>query len=208
MRANALDSDDLLGLAAQGDQEAVGQLLGRHRDRLRRMVAMRLDERVQQRVDPSDVVQEALTDASQQLREYLQSRPLPFYPWLRQIAWKRLQRVHEAHVGASKRSVAREQRATFGLTDASFAALAERLASAEPTASNAIVKREQRAIVRAALESLPAGDHEVLAMWYLEGLEVEEIAAVLGLTAAGVKSRHFRALGRLAKVLARNRRED
>lgn len=208
MRAKDFDTDELLGLAAHGDNGAVGQLLDRHRERLRKMIALRMDDRVLQRVDASDVIQDTLAEASQQLPEYLQSRPVPFYPWLRQIAWKRLERIHGAHVDASKRSVSREQRVILGLTDASFAELTARLACVEPTASHAVVKAEQRALVRAALEKLPPVDREVLVLWYLEGLASEEIAAELDLTAAAVKSRHFRALGRLATVLSGKGRKD
>ena len=51
--------DALLSDAARGDASAVHSLLEQHRDRLRRMVAVRLDRRLASRLDPSDVVQEA-----------------------------------------------------------------------------------------------------------------------------------------------------
>ena len=58
----------------------------RYRDRLRRLVAVRLDPRLAARADASDVVQEALADAARKLDGYLRDRPIPFYPWLRQLA--------------------------------------------------------------------------------------------------------------------------
>src|SRR4051794_25150155 len=81
------DTDQLLADAGRGDADARGRLLERHRPRLRRMVALRLDRRLAARADPSDVVQEALLEAAARLDEYLRSRPIPFYPWLRRIAW-------------------------------------------------------------------------------------------------------------------------
>ena len=84
------DSDELVRRSAAGDESARQQLLARHRSRLRQMIAVRLDRRVLARLDPSDVVQEVLMEAHKKLDGYLRDRPLPFYPWLRQIAWQRL----------------------------------------------------------------------------------------------------------------------
>ena len=53
------DTEDLLCQASHGDAGARADLLARHRARLRRMIAYRLDRRLAARVDPSDVVQEA-----------------------------------------------------------------------------------------------------------------------------------------------------
>ncbi|GAC1473848.1 MAG: hypothetical protein NVSMB9_23170 [Isosphaeraceae bacterium] len=82
-------TDVLLRRAALGDGQARQALLERHRGRLRRMVALRIDRRLNARIDPSDVVQEALAEAGQRLDGYLARPPLPFYPWLRQFAWER-----------------------------------------------------------------------------------------------------------------------
>jgi RNA polymerase sigma-70 factor (ECF subfamily) len=76
--------------AAQGDERALHWLLERHRARLRRMIAVRLDERLASRLDPSDVVQETLLDASRKFADYLRDRPLPFYPWLHRLASEHL----------------------------------------------------------------------------------------------------------------------
>ena len=98
----------MLDRAGHGDARARQLLLERHRARLRRMVAVRLDRRVAARVDPSDLVQETLAEAAARLSDYLRRRPLPFYPWLRQIAWDRLVEAHRRHLRAGRRSVARE----------------------------------------------------------------------------------------------------
>src|SRR5688572_24021646 len=102
------DTDDLIERASRGDGSAVQTLLAAHRDRLRRMVAARLDRRLAARIDPSDVVQEALADATRKLPEYLRARPISFYPWLRQLAWERVVKLHHRHIDAGKRSVRRE----------------------------------------------------------------------------------------------------
>src|SRR4051794_11198000 len=105
------DTELLLDRAAGagGDADARNRLLQRHRDRLKRMVAVRSDPRLAARVDPSDVVQEALADAAGKLDGYLRDRPLPFYPWLRRLAAERLVALHRRHVQARRRSVTREE---------------------------------------------------------------------------------------------------
>ena len=77
---------ELLDRAARGDSSATDKLLTCNRDRLVRMVEVRMDARMASRVDPSDVVQETMTVAAARLPVYLVERPIPFYPWLRQIA--------------------------------------------------------------------------------------------------------------------------
>src|SRR5690242_16284851 len=109
MATGPSDTERLLQRAGQGDPAARQELLCRHRDRLRRMVALRLDRRLAARVDPSDIVQEALVQAHQNLADYLRDRPLPFYAWLRQFAWERVAKQYERHVRAQRRSVAREE---------------------------------------------------------------------------------------------------
>jgi RNA polymerase sigma-70 factor (ECF subfamily) len=195
------DTEELIERAGRGDASARQQLLGRYRDRLCRMVAVRLDRRLAARLDPSDVVQEALLDAAQRLGEYLRERPLPFYPWLRRFAWQRLLKLHRRHLTAGKRSARREEQRVLGLPDESALELAQRLAAPGTSPSNHLLREELRGRVRAALAQLPEGEREVLVLRYLEQLSVGEIAAVLGLSEGAVKMRRTRALHRLCSLL-------
>ncbi len=195
------DTEELIQRAGTGDQPARQQLLARHRGRLRQMVALRIDRRMAARIDPSDVVQEALVDAAQGLSEYLKNRPLPFYPWLRQFAWERLLQLHRFHVQAQRRSVDREQLRIFDLPGESEVALAERLVNSGTSPSGRLLRAELRQRVQAALEDLEPRDREVLVLRYLEQLTSKEIAAVLGINEAAVKTRHRRALVRLRNRL-------
>jgi RNA polymerase sigma-70 factor (ECF subfamily) len=194
------ETEQLLDRAVQGDQTALGQLLERHRQRLRHMIALRLDRRLQARLDPSDVLQETLAEAARRLADYVQSRPLPFYPWLRQLAWERLVQLHRRHVRAGKRSVRREQ-VVLPLSDESALALADRLMSRDSSPSDRLRRNEQSRRVQAILAQLAESDREILVLRYLEHLSTQEIAAVLGLTPAGVKTRQLRALQRLRDLL-------
>jgi len=194
------DTEHLLERVAAGDRAARDQLLQRHRRRLRRMVAVRFDPRLAARVDPSDVVQETLAEAAANLARYLQERPLPFYPWLRQIAQRRLIELYRRHVQARRRSVTREAGPT-GLPDHSALALVDRLFARTSSPSAGLRRQERRDQVRAALAALPEQDREVLVLRILEALPTRETAAVLGISEVAVRSRQVRALDRLRALL-------
>ncbi len=202
------DPEQLLRRAGQGDPVAREQLLMRHRARLRQMIAVRLDRRLAARIDPSDVVQETLAEAVQQLSEYLREPPLPFYPWLRQLAWKRLAALYRRHVQAGKRSVCREEGEGPPLPDESALDLAGRLLARGSSPSARLQREELRGRVRAALAELPERDREVLVLRHLEQLATPEIAAILGITEGAVYTRHLRALERLRGLLGDEFLED
>jgi RNA polymerase sigma-70 factor (ECF subfamily) len=92
----------------QIDPAALGDLFNRHRDRLRLMVHLRIDRRLQGRVDASDVLQEAYVEALARFSDFLQDRPMPFFLWLRFITEQRLQIVHRRHLGTKARDAGRE----------------------------------------------------------------------------------------------------
>ena len=164
------DTEMLLQRAANGESAATDQLFSRYRDRLRRMVAVRLDSRLKARLDPSDVVQEAMAEASRKLPTYVQQRPLPFYPWLRRLAWEQLVQSHRQHLYAQSRCVARETQGNVPLPDESVAELVHRLAASDTSPINRLMRREMFDRVRTALEHAASADREVLVLRHLEQL--------------------------------------
>jgi RNA polymerase sigma-70 factor, ECF subfamily len=194
------DTEELLRRSAAGDGDARGALLLRHRGRLRRMVAVRMDQRLAARIDPSDVVQEALAEAGRRLDDYLRERPLPFYPWLRRLALERLVDEHRRHLRAARRSVAREQAAP-ALADDSALQLAERLVAPGGGPSTQLRRQELADQVRAALGAMSEQDREVLVLRFLEELSAREVGEVLGMSEAAAKMRALRALRRLRGLM-------
>jgi RNA polymerase sigma-70 factor (ECF subfamily) len=202
------ETDALLERAGRGDDGARQRLLERYRPRLSRMVAARMDRRLAARLDPSDVVQEALADAARAMPDYLKSRPMAFYPWLRQLAWDRLLRLHRHHIATRRRSIDLERMDLLPLADQSARDLANRLISASTSPSGRAIRIELHERVRATLDRMPPRDREVLILRYLETLTNAEIAEVLGITEGAVKVRHFRALERFRRLMEAGHLED
>lgn len=200
---SGVDSD-LLARAAAGDQEALRQLFSRYRDRLKRMVHLRLSRRLSGRVDDSDVVQEALIEISKKLPEYVKAPELPLFLWLRHMTGLKLAEVHRRHLGTQLRDADREVSLhRGGLPEADSASLAAQLLGKLTTPSQAAIKAEQRIYVQEALNSMDPIDREVLALKHFEQLSTSEIAQVLGLSKAGAGSRYLRAIKRLRDILER-----
>jgi RNA polymerase sigma-70 factor (ECF subfamily) len=202
MGQDSTDTDDLLRHAAAGDQTALAALWLRHRARLRQMVRLRLDRRLQGRVDPSDVLQEAYLDLADRLPDYARDRPMPTFLWLRLVTGQRLAQVHRQHLGAALRDAGREVSLDRGtLPQASSASLAAQLLGRLTTASQAAVRAERQVQPQAVLNGMDPLDREILALRHFEGLSNGESAQVLGLSKTAANNRYIRALGRLRDLL-------
>ena len=194
---------DLLRRLAQGDERAAQDLFRLYRGRLKRMVQLRLSRRLQGRVDDSDVLQEALTDCSRRLSEYLADPKLPFFLWVRHMTGLKLAEVHRRHLGTQSRDADREiSLHRGGLPEADSISLAAQLLGQLTTPSQAAIKAEVRLLVQEALSGMDPVDREVLALKHFEQLSTSEIAEVLGLSKAGAGSRYLRAIKRLRDLLA------
>jgi RNA polymerase sigma-70 factor (ECF subfamily) len=198
--------EQLLERASGGDSWARGQLLDLHRDRLCKMIALRLDRRVVSRFDPADVIQNALIEALKKLSDYLQERPVAFYPWLCRLAWEHLVKLHEKHLKAKRRTVVREQ-SLLARSDASNRRLIDRLVVPGSSPIECLLWEERCEQVQAALLRLSKFDREILLLRYLEELSMKKIAAVLEIDEGACKMRSTRALTRLSGVLGSDRRQ-
>jgi len=199
---------ELLQRAALGERGALDRLLDRHRGRLRRMIAVRMDARLSSRVDPSDVVQETFAEAARKLPEYAAQLRAPFYLWLRQLAWRRLLDLSRRHIVARCRSVKGQAQGGLPLAVKSAMQLAARLVASQTSPSEHLERKELRGRVRAALARLEPSDQEVLVLRYLEELSTSEIASILGITERAVRYRQRLAMERLARFLGPGSLED
>ena len=158
---NSSETDQLLRRLAKGDHRDWGALLERHRQRLRRMIALRLDQRLQGRIDASDVIQEAYLEASTRLEDYLRRPTMPFYLWLRFLTGQKLLELHRHHLGAQMRDAGREVSLYRGsLPETSTAALAAQLLGRDTRPSEAAVRAERKIRLQEALNSMEPMDRE------------------------------------------------
>jgi RNA polymerase sigma-70 factor (ECF subfamily) len=193
---------ELLSNVRGGDEEAVNCLLDRHRDALKRMVQMRLDRKIQRRVDVSDVVQDVMVEANRRLAEYVKNPVMSFHIWLRQIAKDRIIDAHRRHRVSAKRSVDREQQlaAPAGM-DRSTMELVTQLRDPELTPAARATQKELAGHVEQALTQLSEQDCEIIVMRHYEQLSNQEVAEALELTEPAASMRYLRALRRLREML-------
>jgi len=203
MDNSSADTDRLLGLARAGDQAALNELFGRNRARLRRMVELRLDRRLQSRIDASDVIQEAYVDAVRRLDEYLRRSDYPLFLWLRLLVGERLLKLHRHHLGTRMRDAELEVSIYRGaLPAATSAALAAQLLGKHTSPTQAAVRAERMLRLQEALNSLDPMDREVLSLRHFEEMSLAETARSLEIEEAAAAKRYVRALKRLKAILA------
>jgi RNA polymerase sigma-70 factor, ECF subfamily len=192
----------LLAKAGDGDEAAVNELLERHRDAVRKLIRMRLDQRIQRRVDVSDVLQDVLIEANRRLKDYIQNPAMSFHLWLRQIAKDRMIDAFRRHRGSAKRSVDREQSLTAPRgSERSSIMLGQQLQDHELTPAAAATQKELAKKVEEAIGRLGEADYEIIVMRHYEQLSNREVAEALNLTEPAASMRYLRAIKRLRLVM-------
>jgi RNA polymerase sigma factor (sigma-70 family) len=172
---------ELIERAREGEVMAYESLVRRYQD-----AAVRTAYLIAPDGDAEDAVQEAFVKAYRALGRFRAGSP--FRPWLLRIV------ANEAR--NRRRSAGR--RAGLALR----AAEDRRPGDAAPSPESAVLGREQRAWLIAALNALSDGDREIIASRHILDLSEAETAEVLGLPRGTVKSRLSRALARLRTQLA------
>jgi RNA polymerase sigma-70 factor, ECF subfamily len=196
--AGADNTGELLEQARAGDAAALEELFTRHREQLRRAVALRLDRRLAARIDVSDVIQETYLEAARRLPEYVHCPDMPFGLWLRWLARERVLTLHRQHLFADKRAVGREVEPLPIDSSAQFAA---GLLGPGPSPSRAVAAIELAERLRIALQQLDDDERELLVGRHFEQLSNRELAQLLGISEAAANKRYIRALQRLRGVL-------
>ena len=195
------DSELITG-ASNGNLAFIVLLFERHREKIKRMITLRMDRRLSTRIDASDVVQETWLDCERRFADFISNQTMPFFAWLRLLAAQRLIDLHRVHLGAQMRSVKNEVHLYAGaLPSASSISLAEHLVGNLTSASHAAQRGDIQIRIQEALNSMEPIDREVLALRHFEMLTNEESAAVLGLKKAAASNRYVRALKRLKLIL-------
>jgi RNA polymerase sigma-70 factor (ECF subfamily) len=193
---------DQIRRAGQGDGRCLQDLLTRYHPRLKRMVKLRLDPRVQGRVDPSELLQQTYRDIAQRLGDYVREPVLPFFLWLREIVGQKLDWTHRQHLGAQAGDAGREVSLYRGaLPGVSPSALAAQMLGKAPAPGESAARAALKIRIQEALNGMEELDREVLALRHFEQLSNSETALVLGLKESAACNRYVRALERLRGIL-------
>jgi RNA polymerase sigma-70 factor (ECF subfamily) len=203
MSSDSSETGALIRRIDGGDERAVIELFARYRDRLRRMVKLRLDRRLQGRLDASDILQEAYLDVARRAGEYRANPTMPVFLWLRLITGQRLMALHRKHLGAQMRDVGQEVSIHRGaLPPASSISIAAMLLGRLTSPTRAASRAELQVRLQDVLNSMDPIDREVLTLRHFEELGNSETAQVIGITKSAASSRYIRAVMRLKKELA------
>ena len=199
---DARGDGDLLLRIEGGDEAAMTELFTRHRERLRQMIRLRLDRRLQGRIDSSDVLQDTYLEVARRAREYVARPDVPPFIWLRYLTGQTLLALHRHHLKVHMRDAGQEvslrNRAT---PQANSASLAEMLLGRLTSPSRAARRAEMQLKLQETLNAMEPFDREVLALRHFEELSNGEVAQVLGLSKTAASNRYIRALRRLKETL-------
>jgi RNA polymerase sigma-70 factor (ECF subfamily) len=181
-------------LLAQGQKEQACERFAEIVDRHQRRAARIAYYYLRDPADVDDAVQEAFLKAFLHLSTFRED--LVFELWFTRIVIN----------GCLDRLKARVRRSRW-LTPAADAErdLAERHIAPEPSPEDALLTRERRASVAAAVDRLPDRQRTVVVLTHFEGYSPREVSALMGISEATVRVHLFRAVRALRKLLRSER---
>jgi RNA polymerase sigma-70 factor (ECF subfamily) len=195
-----LEPEELLVQAQAGDGDALGRLLQRYRRYLKLLARTQTGQRLQGKVDPSDLVQETCLKAHRDFAQFRGTTEKEFVSWLRRILATTLANQVRHYQGTKQRDV-RLERGLAAELERSSQAFARSLAARQSTPSQQAARREQAVLLAEALDRLPAHYREVIILRHLEGLPFPEIARRMERSVPSVERLWARGLARLRREL-------
>jgi RNA polymerase sigma-70 factor, ECF subfamily len=193
--------DKLFASARQGSSTCLGRLLTLYSNYLKLLISTQLDDRLQGRVSPSDIVQETFFEAHRDFAQFRGQSSGEFVAWLRQILVHNILRVVEQHLLTEKRDVRREislEQIGRRLEESTVRLESLLAQSAESPSGNA-QRHEQELILANALAELPCDYREVIMLRHIEGLSFDDVAKRMERTSGAVRMLWLRALEKLRK---------
>ena len=183
------------------DESALSDLHERYKDRLKKMIDLRLDHRIRGRVDASDVLQESFIDLAKKLPEF-KNKQMSAFVWIRLVVNERILDLHRKHLYADKRNARREvgQRARK-VHDATSFSLAHALLGDDTSAAERMARKERQQALMEKLDELNENDKEVILLRTFEQLSNDQAAEVLGMSKYATSKRYIRALKKLKDLL-------
>ena len=177
--------------------------LERFREYLALLARLHLHPRLRSKLGASDIVQQTMMKAAQNLCQFRGSTEAEWAGWLRRILTNTLVDAVR-HFNGPEHDVALERSVEASLTESS--ARLEALLQGSPNSpSDQVLKNEQMLRLATALAQLPEDQRLVLEMHYLQGCTVAEVAAHMTRTERSVAGLVRRGLQRLRELLADER---
>lgn len=186
----------MTALIADNTDSGIIRQISAERERLKRMVARRLDKRLARRVDASDVVQDAILEATSRVDEFLARQNVPLIVWLRSIADQKVTQTHRFHLATEKRATGRE---AVGHQDCEQ--LVSELSASLQSPHSVLVAAEFREQLHSRIGEMSDLDREILLLKHVEELTTAEAAAELEIGVEAAKKRYRRAIRRLGDVI-------
>ena len=197
---------ELLSRARAGETEALGELCALYRNYLRMVVRTGLGPRLRERVELSDVVQEALVEVVRQFPQFTGQTEAALLGWLRRLVGQKLADLGRYHSRAK-----RAGGATAVPLDAApdpgggrgeeGGRLLDMLSLSQTSPSQAVSQREQLVLLADAVAGLADSEAEVLWLYYAEALSFEAIGQRLGLSRKSVRGIYARGLKHLKRTM-------
>lgn len=198
MEAHDLESR-LIRQATAGQPAALGALLAIHSDELLQYIDSRLPKRVRDLVDPQDVLQDISCSAFLTMRTFDATDSRSVVRWLITIARNRIVDLVRAHRTAKRGG--QSIRIDVAAAGNSLVLLLQDLAVYERTPSQSAVTHERAALVQQVIGRLPPDYQRVIRLRYMDGLELDAIAAQMHRSYGATKILCIRALHTLRAEL-------
>jgi RNA polymerase sigma-70 factor (ECF subfamily) len=167
---------------------------------LRVLARTQLDPRLRAKLDPSDVVQDALVQAIRAFDQYRGTTDAELAAWLRRILVRTLANAVRAY-SQEKRDAGRERAVAAGVEQTSVR-LEAWLADDGSSPSQKAARNEDLCRLAAAVEALPDAQCEALTLHHLHRWTLDAVAAHMGRSPAAVAGLIKRALRQLREQLA------
>lgn len=177
--------------ARAGDARALGELLQSFRPYVAVIARALRDERLQGRLDDSDLIQDGLLEAYRSFAEFRGTTVAELLVWLRRIVVRSAARARRSFLDTGKRDPGRER----AVADLDALPLD---GGSSPSAQ--AIRQEQGERVAAALARLPLDMQQVLLLRHVDGLAHAAVALRLGRTEPAVRMLYLRALRRLREI--------
>jgi RNA polymerase sigma-70 factor (ECF subfamily) len=194
--------------ARAGERDALGELCALYRNYLRMIVRTGLGPKLRERVELSDVVQEALVEVVRQFPQFTGQNEAALVGWLRRLVGQKLADLGRYHSRA-KRAAGGSALPLDAPWDQGAPAdsnpgggrLLDVLALSQTSPSEAASRRELIVLLADALEALPESEAEVLWLYYADGLSFEAIGERVDLSRKSIRGIWARGLKNLKRSL-------